>query len=130
MKKEYQDETTSLTVNLLPPTLGGELQRLKDIEAALKDNADDGILAGLASIYASLTAATPSGELTYQGEAVPWPPSFDDCLHRMSRAAFDQWTEWVYEANPGWKPQAFTDAEQEKKVENASGPTPSNEPTT
>lgn len=130
MKKEYQDETTVLEVNLLPPTLAVELQRLKDIEAALKDNANDGILAGLSSVYASLTAATSTGKLTYLGEDVPWPFSFDDCLKRMSRAAFDQWTAWVYEANPGWKPQVFADAEQEKKDSSASGQPPSNEPTT
>lgn len=119
MKKQFEDETTQLEANILPPTLRAELRRYQDIEAALNSAETENI--GLAVIHASLIAATPSGSLVYNGEAVKWPPSLDDCLDRMSRAAFDAWTEWVYEANPAWKPKAFENEEQEKKAETTPG---------
>lgn len=123
MKKQYQDETTKLEATLLPPTLRAELRRYQDIETALNSAETD--LIGLAVLYPSLIAATPSGSLTYQGKPVKWPPTLDDCLDKMSRACFDAWTEWVYEANPGWRPKAFADAEQEKKAETPPGIGPS-----
>jgi hypothetical protein len=120
MLKEYRDETTVLEVNLLPPSLRAELRRLQGIDEVLRAGGEDPILLGLSIIYPSLIAATPAGKLAIGGEVVAWPPAFEQCLD-MSRAAFDQWTEWVFEANPGWKPMAQGSEEQEKKVETRPG---------
>ncbi|HSW63426.1 MAG TPA: hypothetical protein VLH56_08960 [Dissulfurispiraceae bacterium] len=114
---DYADEDCTFSASVRRATLGDELRRLEMMNDAIRDNGDS-IAGGFAiNILPSLLCVTGSGELTYNGEAVTWPPALNDVLERLPRAALDEWIGVVYDLNPDWKPQPVAaDEAEEKKI--------------
>ena len=120
----YADEDCTFSAAVRRATLGDELRRLEMREAALKVDYSGTMTAGFAlSVLPSVLAATSKGELTYNGEAVSWPPTLDDVLERLPRVVLDEWMAAVYELNPDWKPLPPAADEAEEKKDSSQTPT-------
>ncbi len=100
----YEDEYTKLRAFVRPASTSAELRRLDMQKEAASKIYNDPKEAGDAHFfYPNLICATPSGELTLNGEACEWPPTLAQ-FRDMSRGAEDAWYAEVKRLNPTWFP--------------------------
>jgi hypothetical protein len=108
----FEDEYTKLRAVVRPASHKGELRRLyMQQEAASKVYDDEKEMVDAVYMYPRLICATPSGELSLNGEIIEWPPTLAQ-FRDMSKDGLNAWYLEVKRLNPDW----FPDADELKKM--------------
>jgi hypothetical protein len=121
MKIEYADEHVTAEIEVTAASLRRALARDELMLAAdARPDANPMLQFYARNVYPALVAASPSGTLTVDGEAQPWPPAFEQVLELPHALVDLLWWPAVEQANPYFAIRAAgapEDAlEQEKKA--------------
>lgn len=115
----YADERVQAEIQVRPATYLDGIRRTRLILSASETYQDspESDLALLACFsYPDLIAASPSGTLTVDGEAVAWPPPVE-VVAQLPNELGRAWEEAVYRLNPAFLKPPETD---EKKATSTS----------
>lgn len=128
----YTDERIEFSASVRRATLRDGLRRLVQREEAAKQEYPDAAEWFFHSCsYVDVTAASPTGTLVVDGQAQPWPPTYEQFVDLLPETAVNEWLEETYRLNPDWRPVLQTEDEtQEKKDEPSPATGPSIESST
>jgi hypothetical protein len=116
----YSDEHLTAEIEVRAATVLDGMRRTRlQLEAGQETGGEPDLdRSFLRSITYPAIVAVSTGKITVDGEALPWPPTFEQYL-TLPEPLGIQWEIAVYEQNPHWLPP-IGEGEDPKKVNAAS----------